>query len=172
MNSPACNFSVKFDMDVLRETMKSLAEIPRGPSPLGTVVLTHRQAGELRRYAGDKFCEGANFKMAAGHPTQICGLDVAVIEPVSRMIRTGEIIQKDRFAEYDADDMAWAEPLGLAEWEMVDREKVIFEMNARLAGMGSMARCTGFAMTGPNTSENYSSAKSDEAMLRKQMGCQ
>lgn len=27
-----------------------------------------------------------------------------------------EIIQKDRFATYEANDMYWAEPLGLAAW--------------------------------------------------------
>jgi len=44
-------------------------------------------------------------------------LDIKVSKSLPSRKRTGNIIQKDRFAEYDAADMDWAEPLGLAAWE-------------------------------------------------------
>lgn len=79
--------------------------------------------------------------------------DAGRISHASVIIRTGRIIQNDRFAEYAAADMVWAEPLGLAEWETVDREEVILKMNARLEKMylGEMMRpvCIGMAQIGP-----------------------
>lgn len=53
------------------------------------------------------------------HPIvhEISGLPVRVDPSLPRFTRTGNIIQKDRFATYEKADMEWAEPLGLAAWE-------------------------------------------------------
>lgn len=45
----------------------------------------------------------------------LAGINVQVVQ--SLPIRTGKIIQRDRFATYDAADMWYAEPLGLAKWD-------------------------------------------------------
>lgn len=80
----------------------------------------------------------------------LSNVDFIVQEPIANRIRTGKIIQKDRFAEYHAADMVWAEPLGLAAWETVDREEVLFGINERLRlkfeGQFLQPRCVGMCV--------------------------
>lgn len=50
----------------------------------------------------------------------LIGIPVRLDSTLPRKVRTGGIVQRDRFATYEAGDMDWAEPLGLAGWEMTD----------------------------------------------------
>ena len=121
----------KLDIEELMATMRKAMEV--NARPMSDLVLTVRQAAELRQYAAgvDRFVDGANYEMAL-YRAPLAGINILVEpEPSSRRVRTGKIVQKDRFATYDAADMVWAEPLGLAEWETVDREAVFFGINQR-----------------------------------------
>ena len=132
------------------EIYKSLASLmekeAKYPS-LTDIVLTANQASRIRELTAHKHTVDMD---AIGYPDSLYGICVTVDAPSqSRMIKTGKIINHDRFAEYDRDDMVWAEPAGLAEWEKVGREEVIFGFNQRLMEMGSPSVCTGIAFTYP-----------------------
>lgn len=143
----------KLDVKELMATMRKAMEV--NARPMSDLVLTVRQAAELRQYAAgvDRFVDGAKSEMFLSE-SPLSGINILVEpEPSSRRVRTGKIIQKDRFATYDAADMVWAEPLGLAEWETVDREAVVFGINQRLAmkfeGELLQPRCIGMGIFGP-----------------------
>lgn len=50
----------------------------------------------------------------------LVGVPVRLDVTLPRKVRTGGIVQRDPFATYEPADMDWAEPLGLASWEMTD----------------------------------------------------
>ena len=60
----------------------------------------------------------------------LMGQNIIVSDALPRKVKTGRIIQKDPFAEYEEQDMKWAEPAGLAEWEM--KEEHSYEIPDRL----------------------------------------
>lgn len=52
-------------------------------------------------------------------------LPIHVTDSLPIVEQTGRIIQLDRFATYEADDMAWAVPAGLAKWETVETHAMV-----------------------------------------------
>jgi hypothetical protein len=107
-------FPMTFNLDVL----KSLKLPCVAPIPL-EIVGTKEAIGKLRKASRRRYTE----------VDPLFGVRLTVLPDSvdENMIRSGRIIQKDRFAEYSAADMVWAEPLGLAEWEMVSINNVMWQ---------------------------------------------
>ena len=79
------------------------------PLPRKRFLVSRQALASLREHSG-------NVPESLSPMCGLAGVPVYLDESLPRQIRTGNIIQRDRFATYDADDMEWAEPLGVAEW--------------------------------------------------------
>lgn len=107
----------KIDLNSLKELMRTLK-----PFEKVSLVGTQKAFGSLSKSLSENDEKHNLFDPFLG-----CG--VTTLPPSSgERIKTGRVVSKDKFAEYEPKDMDWAEQAGLAEWDTVGIDDVVFQI--------------------------------------------